>query len=236
MFMTPSIEPRVPETDGENERPAPEPETPDAVLDANAEPVPCPMVWPGPFRAVPREPVAAWAMDCPEAPAMLRPDSAHAPLLITPDTEARALEAVGENEPLAPEPETADTVLAACAEPLTCPEAWLGLFRAVPRAPVAAWASDCVDAPAMPWPDSARAALLRTRVAAAREAEAWGENELLALAALTELGAVALRAEVFAREKDASDALGVLRAALRPEADCAVDCAEAMRMLWLGSA
>ena len=78
--------------------------------------------------------------------------------------------------------------------------------------------------------------MLRTRVAAAREAEAWGENELLALAALTELGAVALRAEAFAGEKDASDALGVLRAALRPEADCAVDCAEAMRMLWLGSA
>ena len=63
LFMTPSIEPRVPETDGENERSAPEPETPDAVLDANAEAVPCPMVWPGPFRVVPRKPVATWAND-----------------------------------------------------------------------------------------------------------------------------------------------------------------------------
>ena len=49
---------------------------------------------------------------------MLRPASARAALLATPDAEARAAEAEGENEPVAPEPETAEAVLAACAESL----------------------------------------------------------------------------------------------------------------------
>jgi hypothetical protein len=47
--------------------------------------------------------------------------------------------------------------LEACAEPVLCPAAWLGLFRAVPREPVAAWANDCEEALAISQPDSARA-------------------------------------------------------------------------------
>ena len=117
----------------------PEPETDEAVLEACAEPVPWPVVWLGPFRAVPRAPVAAWAIDCPEAPDIFRPASARAPLLATPEVEALAPETDGENEAM--EPETADAVdavLAARAEPLARAIDWLGLFLAVPREPVAA--------------------------------------------------------------------------------------------------
>ena len=73
---------------------------------------------------------------------MLRPASARAPLLITPEAAARDPETDGEKEPLAPDPETEAEVLAACAEAVPCPDELLGLFRAVPRDPVAAWAKD----------------------------------------------------------------------------------------------
>jgi hypothetical protein len=53
----------TPDPVGENERPVLEPEIDDAVLEACAEPMPCPEDWLGPFREVPREPVAAWAID-----------------------------------------------------------------------------------------------------------------------------------------------------------------------------
>jgi hypothetical protein len=137
----PSAEPipDIPDADGENEALAPEPEIDEAELDACAVPVPWPVVWLGPCRAVPREPVAAWAIDCPEAPDILRPASARAPLLATPEVEALAPETDGENE--AVEPETADAVdavLAARAVPLARAIDWLGLFLAVPREPVAA--------------------------------------------------------------------------------------------------
>jgi len=39
-------------------------------------------------------------------------------LLATPETEALAPNTEGENEAMAPEPETVEAVLAACAEPL----------------------------------------------------------------------------------------------------------------------
>jgi len=54
------------------------------------------------------------------------------------------------------------------------------------------------------------------------------------LAALAELGAVALRAEVVDGEKDAEDAFGVRRAALWPVAAWAIDCEEAILILWPG--
>jgi hypothetical protein len=136
------VEALVPDTDGENEALVPEPEIDAAELDACAEPVPWPVVWVGPFRAVPREPVAAWAIDCPDAPVMLRPASARAPLLATPEVEALAPETDGENERPVPEPETDAAELEACAEPVPWPAVWLGPFRAVPREPVAAWAID----------------------------------------------------------------------------------------------
>ena len=148
LLLTPASAEPIPETpdtpdaDGENEAPAPEPEIDEAELDACAEPVPWPEVWLGPFRDVPREPVAAWAIDWPEAPDILRPASARAPLLATPAAEALAAETDGENEALVPEPETDEVALEACAEPVPWSEDWLGLFREVPREPVAAWAID----------------------------------------------------------------------------------------------
>ncbi|MFM1555287.1 MAG: hypothetical protein ACKJR1_02245 [Limisphaerales bacterium] len=39
-------------------------------------------------------------------------------MLATPETEALASDTEGENEAMAPEPETVEAVLAACAEPL----------------------------------------------------------------------------------------------------------------------
>ena len=121
LLITPVPAVPVPETDGENDPLAPEPETPAAVLDARAEPVPRPDDWLGPFRAEPPEPLAACAKVCRVAPAMLRPASERAPLLITPVPDAPVPETDGERVPLPPEPETAPAVLDACAEPVACP-------------------------------------------------------------------------------------------------------------------
>ena len=136
--------PDTPDADGENEAPAPEPEIDEAELEACAEPVPVPWpaVWLGLFRDVPREPVAACAIDWPEAPDILRPASARASLLATPAVEALALETDGENEAPVPDPETDEAELEASAEPVLWPVDWLGLFREVPLEPVAAWAID----------------------------------------------------------------------------------------------
>lgn len=137
------MEPRPPVTVGENARLMPDPATPEAALDANAELVPVPVLWPGPLRALPCKPVAAWAMDWPDAAAMFRPASARAPLLITPEVDAApAPETDGEKDPLVPEPVTDDAKLIACADPAPWPETWPGPFRAVPREPLAAWAMD----------------------------------------------------------------------------------------------
>ena len=87
-------------------------------MEACAEPVPWPVDWLGLFREVPLEPVAAWAIDWPDAPDILRPASARALLLTTPETEALAPDTEGENEAMVLEPETVEAVLAACAEPL----------------------------------------------------------------------------------------------------------------------
>ncbi|MGY8649550.1 MAG: hypothetical protein ACKVKM_01945 [Verrucomicrobiia bacterium] len=103
---------------------------------------------------------------------MLRPASARAALFMVPAVDPRVPVPVGENEPLEPVPAIADAELPACADPAAWPEVWLGLFRAVPRVPVAAWAKDWLDAPDMLRPDSARAALLRTVVELARVADA----------------------------------------------------------------
>jgi hypothetical protein len=78
-------------------------------------------------------------------------------LLATPEVEALAPDTDGENEAVAPKPETADAVLAARAVPLARAIDWLGLFRAVPREPVAAWANDREEALDISQPDSARA-------------------------------------------------------------------------------
>lgn len=104
------------------------------------------------MRAVPCEPFAACAMEPVEAPDMLRPASARAPLLCTPEMDALDPEPVGENElpllePLVPA--TATARLEPCAEPLADREeaALLGLFLDEPREPTAACASDCEKAP-----------------------------------------------------------------------------------------
>jgi hypothetical protein len=123
--------------------------------------------------------------------------------------------------------------LAARAEPVACPEDWLGRFRAVPREPVAAWAIDWEGAANWEWPATAWAGLLRTPEAAARVAETWGANDPLEFAALGALEEVAARAEA---AEGALDACGVARAVLWPVAERAMDCVLAMVMLWLATA
>jgi len=176
LLITPVPAVPVPETDGDNDPLAPEPETPAAVLDARAEPVPCPDDWLGPFRAEPPEPFAARANVCRVAPPMLRPASERAPLLITPVPDAPVPETDGENDPLAPDPETPAAVLEACAEPVPCPVDWLGPFRAEPPEPSVARADVCRVAPAMLRPASARAPLLITPVPDALVPETDGEK------------------------------------------------------------
>ena len=124
LLLTPASAEPIPETrdtpdaDGENEALIPAPETNEAELEASADPVPWPVDWLGLFLEVPLEPVAAWAIDWPDAPDILRPASARALLLATPETEALAPDIEGENKAMVPEPETVEAVLAACAEPL----------------------------------------------------------------------------------------------------------------------
>ena len=60
---------------------------------------------------------------------MLRPASARAPLLITPEAAARDPETEGEKEPLEPDPETEAEVLALLAE-ADCEVVSCGLLRA----------------------------------------------------------------------------------------------------------
>ena len=72
----------------------------------------------GLFRAAPLAPVPDCASEWDEAPDMPRPASARAPLAITPVAAARDPDTDGENEPLVPEPETVEEVLAPLAEPL----------------------------------------------------------------------------------------------------------------------
>ena len=81
----------------------------------------------------------------------------------------------------------------------------------MPRAPVAAWANDCEEAPDIPQPDSARAGLLRTLADEARAEETCVENALLEFAAVTLPKVFALAAEALAAELEA---LGALRAEL----------------------
>ena len=99
------------------------------------------------------------------------------------------------------------------------------MLRDVPREPVAACAKDCADALDIFQPDSARARELCTLDDDALADEVFGENELLALAALTEPAVLALWAAALDAEADAL--LGALRAAVLPVADWAMDCEEA---------
>ena len=99
-------EPR-PCTVGENEVPCAPlvPATvPDAWLLPCAELPDCPLPPEGALRDVLCEPSATCAIEPVEAPVMLRPASARAPLLCTPETKALAPEPVGENELPLPEP------------------------------------------------------------------------------------------------------------------------------------
>lgn len=91
---------------------------------------------------------------------------------------------------------------------------------------------DCEEACAMDWLGAACALFWVITVAVAA-CGLEGVNVLLAPAALTEVGDASLLAEaaVWAEAVE-----GVLRAAVLLAADCAMDCAEAPLMLWLGSA
>ena len=91
----------------------------------------------------------------------------------------------------------------------------LGLFRAAPFAPLAAWANDWDEAPDMPRPASARAPLLITPDAAARDPETDGENVPLLPEALTEFGVLTLLAEADCEVASC----GLLRAAFNPDTD-----------------
>ena len=71
-----------------------------------------------------------------EAPDIPKPATARAPLLFTPDPAARDPETEGENDPLEPAPATDVGELYARAELVTRPDLPIGLFRAVPCAPV----------------------------------------------------------------------------------------------------
>ncbi len=92
-----------------------------------------------------------------------------------------------------------------------------------------AWAMDWDEAPLMVALDSARGWLLCTLALA--DGATDGERDALAPAALAVLWVRALGAEA----EDAA-ALGVLRAAFMLAADWAMDCAEAICMVWLFSA
>ena len=118
LVITPDAAARDPETEGENEPRVPDPEMDAEVMVPRADPDSCPLPA-GPPRAGPREPEANWASDWDEAPAMPRPTSARAPLAITPDAATRdpVPDTDGENDPLVPEPEIAEEVLAPRTEP-----------------------------------------------------------------------------------------------------------------------
>ena len=130
---------------------------------------------------MPLAPVSDCASDWDEAPDMPRPASARGPLAITPDAAARVPdpETNGENEPLVPEPETVEEVLAPRAEPVAWLVETLGLFRADPLAPMAACANDWDDTPDILRPASARAPLAITPLVTDRDPDADGENEPL---------------------------------------------------------
>ena len=129
LLITTDVPARDPETDGEKEPLAPEPETDAEVLAARADPVPCPDELLGPFRAIPRAPEAACANDWDETPDIPWPASARAPLLITPDVPARDPETDGEKEPLAPAALTVFSEVELLAE-ADCEVASCGLLRA----------------------------------------------------------------------------------------------------------
>lgn len=143
------------------------------------------------MRAVPREPLAAPAMDCCVALAIPRPASARAPWAITPDPLAAVPEVDGGKEPVVPEPATAEAALDDCAEPVVPPEEPVGLLRAEPLAPLAACASVWRVAPLMARPVSARAPEVDIAEAAEAEPFAAGANCPVAPEPLTAEAALA---------------------------------------------
>jgi len=149
LLRTADTEARAPDTEGENEPLDPEPDTAAAVLLALAEPVDWLDVPAGLLRAEPLAAFAALAIEREEAPDIARPASARAPLLLTPDTDARDPDTEGENEPLAPDPDTAADSLRALADALGRLMDPPGLFLAVPCALVDACAMAWLEAPDM---------------------------------------------------------------------------------------
>ena len=102
-----------------------------------------------------------------------------------------------------------------------------GPLREALLAPEAACAMDCEVAEAMNWPVTAWALLLCTPVAVAWALEAEGAKEAVPLAPEADglWDESVLCAE--AADREAAADCGVLRAELRPEADCALGCAAA---------
>jgi hypothetical protein len=162
-------------------------------------------------------PSADCAADCALAEVIFWLVSARASPL---STRVAVAETEGASELLAPEAATAGAL--ALAKDADCVEELCGVLRAA-FIPPAGCATDCVDAARIVWLVSARALPLSTCEAAF---ETEGVNELLAPAALTALGALALAAVADC----AAASCGVLRSAFVPDADCAAGWAEAADM------
>ena len=93
-----------------------------------------------------------------------------------------------------------------------------------PFIPEAGWAIDCAEAILILWPVSARALVFTTLEEDAFESDTAGVIELLVPEVLAVSGELILLAEA-----DCADAsCGLLRAVFLPEADCAIDWAEAV--------
>lgn len=167
-------------------------------------------------------PEAACEADCEVACAMVWLACAWAPVACTDAVAACDAEA-GESEPVLPAACTAVEGFALLAAEADWALAVCGVLRtALLLAAEAAlgWALAAL----MLWLETACAPLVCT------EALAWAaEGERLALPP----AALGAEAAAWAFAEDGAAACGLLRAALRPEADCALGCAAAWLMVWL---
>jgi hypothetical protein len=128
-LLTPDTDARIPDTDGENDPLVPAPETEDEAVLALAELVDRPIDPVGLLRAVPCALPDACANDRDVAPDIDWLASERAPLLLTPDVAARALDVDGVNATLAPVALAAPSAIALLAEVADWAAEVCGLLR-----------------------------------------------------------------------------------------------------------